>query len=189
MARAKKNQESTASAAPAKGMKATKEAEKTKTDVVPASTTAEIVADGQQGDVEFKPVSEPTSEKPDDVSTDSSTTTTAKADEGGADGVVICNSGKQNEVIILGGVRKFLAPREIWRVPSELMDAFEKYAKTPYFQAVEAEGILTVSGAVTRRMKDPDMKTVRTPKPPATINPEVSYEGKKTTVEMTLEEE
>lgn len=111
-----------------------------------------------------------------------------KADAGGADGVVICNSGKQNEVVILDGFRKILAPMEIWRIPVELMDAFEKYARTPYFQAVEAAGILAVSGAVTRRMKDPDMTEVKTPEPPPSLNPEVRYGDKTTTVDVTLEQ-
>lgn len=111
----------------------------------------------------------------------------APAGSGGADGVVICNNGRQSEVLVLAGVRKTLAPREIWRVPPELMDAFLAYARTRYFQAVEAAGILTISGAVTRRMKDPDQVAVKTPRPPADIDPQVRYGDKTTTVEMKVE--
>lgn len=110
------------------------------------------------------------------------------ASEGGADGMVICNNGKQNEVLILGGVRKTLRPREIWRVPSDLMFAFERYLKTGYFQRVEAAGIITVSGVVTGKMKDPEMTAVETKKPPKDIDPEVSYGDKKTTVAMKVED-
>ena len=109
------------------------------------------------------------------------------ADAGGADGAVICNNGRQNEVIILGGWRKVLMPREIWRVPSELAAAFEQYIRTPYFQAILASGLFTVANAVTGRMKDPDIASVKTPAPPPGIDPEVPYGNKKTSVSMELE--
>jgi hypothetical protein len=108
-------------------------------------------------------------------------------DPGGADGAVICNNGGQNEVLILGGHRKMLKPREIWRVPGELMAAFDQYVRTPYFQAILASGLFAISTVATGRMRDPEVKSVKTPAPPPSINPEVPYGNKKTTVKMELE--
>ncbi len=80
------------------------------------------------------------------------------------------NTSRAIQIIPLGpNRRQRIDPGQTWEVPDDVAEMVKGYFKTPFYQALEAGGYIKVHNAKPSRLGETELKSAKTPKPPADL--------------------